>query len=381
MLLTDLPPEIHDKIAEHLQPTYSDDGDEAGVQSLKNLALTCSSVRFPAQRTLLSSIKFTLPSDKLQHLLENLRSKPEYGRYVRGVAIEETRSMEPQVYSRQGYGQQLSALALILLARPQMDAAIASDIADLMFLFSTLTNLCRLHVNTLLHPSRGIMSAIMLSDSVPFRSSLEHFEIRDIRTCVPEILIPILTFPRLRTLKVGHLGQGSDPGEADLGNHNLSRSLTLAHLGFYHCQLFLSFFESILSCCPALNSLDCSMPIPADHSVVWGQFDSNSIGIALVSANTPMSMTYINTALSGCKDTLSTLHLNTDKQIWIAHDGTKLNLRSFTALADLSCPSSLFFHPSHFGAERAGFYELLPPSLERFTVCHLTLPTSEPFID
>jgi hypothetical protein len=86
-----------------------------------------------------------------------------------------------------------------------------------------------------------------------------------------------------------------------------------------------------------------------------------------------MSMALINTALSRCERTLCTLHLNVDRQIWMAHSGTKLDLRSLTALSDISCPSSLFFHPSHFGVERAGFYKLLPPSLERLTVLHLTL--------
>lgn len=279
MLLTDLPSEIHDKIAEHLQPADSDDEDETEVRGLTDLALTCSSFKLPAQRALLSSIKLTLPSEKLRRLLETLRSKPEYGRYVRSVAIEEARLTTIQMFS------ELPLLAHILLVRLQMEDAIATDTGDLMFLFSTLTNLCQLHITTLLHSSRGILSTVMLSDSLPFRSSLEYFEIGDIRNCGPEILVPILLFPHLQTLMVGHLGQGTNAGEDNIGNHDLPHSLKLAHLGFYRCQIFLPFFEGILSCCPALKSLDCSMPIPADHSVVWGQFDSNGIRVALPNFN------------------------------------------------------------------------------------------------
>jgi hypothetical protein len=115
-----------------------------------------------------------------------------------------------------------------------------------MFLFSTLTNLSQLHITTLLHSSRGILSTVMLSDSVPFRRSLEYFEIRDIRNCVTEILVPILLFPRLRTLMVKHLGQGTNAGEDNIGAHDLPQTRKLAHLGFYHCQIFLPIFEGIL---------------------------------------------------------------------------------------------------------------------------------------
>jgi hypothetical protein len=115
MLLADLPREIHDKIAEHLQPPDFDDEDETEVRGLTDLALTCSSFRLPAQRALLSSIELTLPSDKLQRLLETLRSKPEYGHYVRSVAIEEIRPTIIQMYS-----QEMPLLARYLLARPQI---------------------------------------------------------------------------------------------------------------------------------------------------------------------------------------------------------------------------------------------------------------------
>jgi hypothetical protein len=39
------------------------------------------------------------------------------------------------------------------------------------------------------------------------------------------------------------------------------------------------------------------MPIPADHSVVWGQFDSNGIRVALISMDTSMSMALIQHSL------------------------------------------------------------------------------------
>ena len=89
-----------------------------------------------------------------------------------------------------------------------------------------------------------------------------------------------------------------------------------------------------------------------------------------VNMATPLSPSRIGVSIQAVRNTLISLRILEDScTSWPGHDGTRLDLTSFTALQTLSVPSHLLFpgkSPNH--PSRNGLYKLLGPSIREIHI-------------
>ena len=116
----------------------------------------------------------------------------------------------------------------------------------------------------------------------------------------------------------------------------------------------------------SITKLRCAMP------GVEKVKDRRMIGRPMrVSMASPLSPAMIVQAFSPLQSSLTNLHLNHETfTMWPSHDGTRLDMSNFICMKILEVPSTCFFEASP-KQQRNSVTPLLPPSLEKLSVCTL----------
>lgn len=197
---------------------------------------------------------------------------------------------------------------------------------------------------------------IILSPETLFRRSLRRLFLGCEIKCTASELFEIAHLPNIRQLEVQNF--------LDFEHEELSSSkapnFKLKHLKFVRGQISRQTLSSLIVASPLLATLVCRTPL--DELSTKGVYP----GSALISV--PLSPISILPTLAPISQTLVKLDLFTSGQEWSGHDGTRLDLTSFTKMRLLYASAELFVAPHVLGVSRDGLFKLLPPSLRNFRV-------------
>lgn len=141
--------------------------------------------------------------------------------------------------------------------------------------------------------------------------------------------------------------------------HNPPSSLTALSLGSFHPPREM--LLELLRLLPNLKDLSCWVPGDGGaghHEPAYGRIMSS----ALSPADIP-------TALKPIQHSVLRLDLKDGTQTqWLSHDGTRMDMSSFTCLKVLKARAECFFAAKSPIGKRKGVYELLPLNLEELNV-------------
>lgn len=134
----------------------------------------------------------------------------------------------------------------------------------------------------------------------------------------------------------------------------------LGKLVFQRSQVGLPLFENIVSRSQNLKTLETNLPFLPP--VV-----KTDISHEIIIENT-FSALRLQTILLHAADTLTSLNLHSQGQLWRQHDGTRLDLSNFTTLKSITLSAMCMCAPLSRDISRDGLFKLLPRSVEKFTV-------------
>lgn len=197
---------------------------------------------------------------------------------------------------------------------------------------------------------------IILSPETLFRRYLQRLFLGCEIKPVASDLFEIAHLPNIQQLEV--------QGFLDFEDEDLSSSKApdskLKHLKFVGSQISRQNLSSLIVASPLLATLVCRTPF--DEPSRKGVYP----GSAFISV--PLSPISILPTLAPISQTLVKLDLSTYGQEWSGHDGTRLDLTSFTKMRHLCASAELLVAPHALGVSRDGLFKLLPPSLRNFRV-------------
>ncbi|KAH7116114.1 hypothetical protein B0J11DRAFT_510456 [Dendryphion nanum] len=328
MVLLDLPEELLDLVCEAIH----DDDDEIEARMVKNrspnllnFALTSRFIYKIASTWLQREVRIHHPSPRADALLQRLRETPSEGNRIRSLFIW------------------------------NKEDAYTGDSSELDFLLKAAVNLHELYVP--FFPSRALSSSL-LDEKLECAKTLELICLDGNHSYGIADLFRMLSFPRLQSFQIFRFNDteccADLPCQLPL--------LPLTCLRLTSCQIGMPMFDAIISSCSKLQQLEFLLPFPEQvHEVP----DSWNITWASARVFIPLTLSMLPIAvrLNRFKDTLTELHILTNRQFWQDHDGTKLDLSDFKSLKFLWASSNCFFHCSSEESARQGFYRLLPSSL------------------
>ncbi|KAE9363995.1 hypothetical protein N431DRAFT_390221, partial [Stipitochalara longipes BDJ] len=296
-----------------------------GPNALFSLALTCRSLSRLARPVIPDHIFFGIPSQKFKLFKRTLKGDPTYGHQVVS-------------FWRDVPDRNLPALSS----------------AQLNSFLRKLPNLRTLR--SLQSESDG-PSAVpsLLSQHQPLKQTLQDISLHETLVNVID-LFKLVLFPHLRRLKV-EVVQRCEIAEAfsPLSRHGTKSELQVLELGWYigpHAMKTI-----LLHCADSLKELICPVPVNSHWIDDWPA-DRD----AMLRTFSPMR---ILPTLFPVAQSLTRLELDTRRQDWPNHDGSRLDLSGFVALKDLTASALCFLAPLPQGIPRNGLYRLLPRSLRR----------------
>ena len=186
---------------------------------------------------------------------------------------------------------------------------------------------------------------------------LRHASIALAHVSVTQI-VRFLNLPNLRNLEVRY---DSDSHHL-LGLANEHKITTCverfhAYIGPLHPMTMQAVIASARS---TLTSLNVMMPGRTTHIY------NGSPGVQMLDAFSPKSM---RAMLQPVRATLRTLALQADAMLWPSHDGSILDLGHFVSLKNVKLSSLFLFRFGSSARDRNGVWRLLPPSIEKLSVC------------
>jgi hypothetical protein len=300
-----------------------------GSNALFSLALTCRSLSRLARPLIPHHVSFGIPSRKLKLFKRTLKEDPTYGHKVLSLLRDYPDKSLPALNETQ--------------------------------LNSFLRKLPSLRTLGVFQQSRwdGPSSVpSLLSGHQPLKWTLEDLTLRETLVTVVDLLRLVL-FPHLRCLKVEFVQRCEIANVVSpLSRSGTKSELEVLELGWYIGPCALK--TILLHCASSLKELNCPVPVKYHWIDDWP-----------VSRDTmlrPFSPERILPTLLPVAQTLTRLQLDTRRQDWHEHDGSRLDLSHFVALEDLTASALCFVAPLPLGIPRNGLYKLLPRSLRKLHV-------------
>jgi len=299
-----------------------------GTHALFSLALTCRSLSRLACPLIGHHVSLRVASRRFKLFKRTLSENPTYGHRV--LSFERSVS-EP------GY--------------PTLNEA------QLKSFLRKLPNLRTLHSLSATHSGPSVVP-ILLSRKQPLKHTLEDIILHDVIVNIVEVFKLVL-FPHLRRLRVETVQRREIGGQAfsPLSRSGAKSELEVLELGEYIGPRATK--TILLHCGNSLKELSCPVPV-GPHLI-----DDPPSRDFMIRNFSPMK---ILSTLFPVAQTLTKLQLDTTRQDWPGHDGSRLDLSSFVALRSLRASALCFVAPLSLGISRNGLYRSLPSSLEEFRV-------------